>query len=243
MQGGRGIRLRESCGGCEGARLTARQNAAVSHLPETARYAEPGPAQPADRFADRLVEVMAVGVKQSQLQPRPGRRTDPFLLIPAGQRVDPLQGLCEPGGPTYSGFEIPGDNGSFTLNSVGSFKMQGWGVRGSFVPVFRHAPGLGRYPVVAEKGMRTITLDVSLYLENTSDVSALRHLAYTKAVLDGALVIGETAGSILTLNCKNMQIPEEQVADAEAEQILTLSGLRMNATSFSAMDEFSAVWT
>lgn len=148
----------------------------------------------------------------------------------------------EPASPTYTGSEIPGDYGSFSLNSVGTFKLADWTIRGNLGRSLRHAYG-SRYPSVPIQGNRSITLDVSIYLENSSDVAALRHLAYSKSAFDGAIAIGETAGSILTLTCKNMQMPSEEVVDGEAEQMLNLSGLTMAATSSSATDEFKAVWT
>lgn len=148
----------------------------------------------------------------------------------------------EPASPTYTGAEIPGDYGSFTLNSVGTFKLADWTIRGNLGRTLRHAFG-SRYPSVPIQGNRSITLDVSLYLENSSDVAALRHLVYSKGTMDGAVVIGETAGSILSLACNDMQAPSEEVTDGEAEQMLNLSGLQMAATSSSVTDEFKAVWT
>jgi hypothetical protein len=166
-----------------------------------------------------------------------------FASIDSGGKMGLTAFPSEPGSLSFAGFEIPGDEGSITINSVATFNLQSWTVRGTLAPVFRHAALQGRYPVVADRGRRTITLDVSLYLENTSDMAALRHLAYTKGTFDAVLVIGATAGSILTLNCRNMQISEEQVADAEVEQILNLTGLQMNASGSGQLNEFDAVWT
>lgn len=165
-----------------------------------------------------------------------------FSSLDTGGKMGLSAFPSEPGSPSYTGSEMPGDYGSFTLNGVGTFKLADWTIRGALGRSVRHAFG-SRYPSVPIQGNRAITLDVSLYLENTSDQADLRHLVYSKTEMDGTIVIGDTAGSILTLTCSNMQMPSEEVVDGEAEQMLNLNGLTMAATSASVTDEFQAVWT
>lgn len=165
-----------------------------------------------------------------------------FASLDTGAKCGLTAWPTEPASPAYTGSEMPGDYGSITINSVADFKLQDWTIRGTLGRSLRHAFG-NRYPSVPIQGNRVITLDASLFLENTSDVSALRHLAYSKASFDATIVIGDTAAGILTFTCNDMQMPAEEVSDTDAEQILSLNGMTMAATSASVTDEFKAVWT
>jgi len=148
----------------------------------------------------------------------------------------------EPSAPVFNGVPALGFTGSATINGVGSFKLSDFRISGNLNRLLRPAHG-SYYPNVPVQGQREITLDLSLYEENSSDMSDLRHLLYSKETFDATLVIGDTAGNIWTFTCNDMQLPGVEEDEGQAEYVLRLNGCPMAATSTTDKDEFKLVCT
>jgi hypothetical protein len=148
----------------------------------------------------------------------------------------------EPGSLAYLGTPAVAFVGSATINGVSTFKLSEARIRVSLNRQTRASFG-SYFPDTAAAGVREISVDFSVYEEDTSDQAALRHLAFTKGVFDMTLVLGEDAGNIWTFGLNNVTIPSVERQDGGLESILSMNGCVASKTSISANDELSLVCT
>lgn len=148
----------------------------------------------------------------------------------------------EPSSGVFVGSIVPAFAGSITLNSVGTFLVQSWTVRGRFNRSLRYAHG-SYLPLVPIAGVREISLDVRLYLENISNLSTLRELAHSKSTFDGSLVMGDTAGYIATFSLNNVTLSSESFDDSNPEWTIGWQDNLASMTDASTKDELTLTLT
>ena len=148
----------------------------------------------------------------------------------------------EPSSLAYLGTPAVAFTGSATINGVSTFKLETFRIRIALNRNIR--PAFGDYhPSAESQGIREITVDMTLYEEDTANQAALRHLAFTKGSFDATFVIGEDAGNIFTFALNNLTIPSVARQDSGVESTLTFNGCVASKTSVSANDEISIVCT
>jgi len=148
----------------------------------------------------------------------------------------------EPASGAFTGQIVPAFTGSVTLNSVGTFKVESWSIRGRFNRSARYAYGsyLATVPIA---GVREISMNVRLYLENIANVSTFRELAHSKSTFDGSLVMGDTAGYIATFALNNITLNSENFDDSNPEWTIGWQDNLASMTDASTKDELTLTLT
>lgn len=165
-----------------------------------------------------------------------------FASLPAAARGGLSAFPAEPGSPAYLGSPALAFIGSVTINGVSTFQLSEARLRLALNRQLRGSFG-SFYPNTPAAGVREISLDMSIFEEDTSDQAALRHLAHTKGTFDVTLVLGSTAGNIWTFNLNNLTIPSIERQDGGLESILQMNNCVASMTSVGADDELTIVCT
>lgn len=148
----------------------------------------------------------------------------------------------EPGSLVYLGTPAVQFEGSATINGVSTFKLSEARIRMAMNRQLRASFG-SAIPDTVAAGVREVTVDFSIFEEDTSDQAALRHLAFTKGSFDMNLVLGATAGNIWTFALNNVTVPSVERQDGGLESILAFNGCVASMTSIGANDEIGLVCT
>lgn len=142
----------------------------------------------------------------------------------------------EPASPTYAGNIIPGFLGSLTINSVATFLIESFSVRGRLNRSLRYAFGK-RIPTVPIAGRREITCSFRIFEENLAAVNTLRDLQRSKTPVDVTAVFGETAGYIATFALNGVAMSAETLDDSGTEYILSFADNPASMTNATTSDE------
>lgn len=165
-----------------------------------------------------------------------------FGSLPAGAKGGLSAFPAEPSTLAYLGTPAVQFTGSMTINGVSTFRLAEARLRLALNRQLRASFG-SFYPDVPAAGVREISLDVSVFEEDTSDQAALRHLAHTKGTFDAVVQLGTVAGNIWTFNLNNLTMPSIERQDGGLESILQMNNCVASMTSVGANDELTIVCT
>jgi hypothetical protein len=157
----------------------------------------------------------------------------------------------EPATQTYTGSEMTGFTGHIVLDGITYTALRNFTLTANLNRGYRMDKftddGSEYFPYGPFEMMPEFTLDVSLWSNDSSDLTALLQKIANRTSVDATLVIGATAGGIYTIPLNNLIKPdgdEDPVSsDGDDRKSIDSTGLRAQATSTSVRDEVSLVIT
>jgi hypothetical protein len=101
------------------------------------------------------------------------------------------------------------------------------------------------YAAAPAAGMRSVSVDFSIYDDDSANLKALKQKAAKAAytVVDLVFAVGTVAGNIWTWTLKNVKLPIPSVDYGSNRRSLTFSGCRAHDTSIGSKDALALVIT
>lgn len=149
----------------------------------------------------------------------------------------------EPGSPVTNGTPPPGFTGVITLDGQTYTTFRTGTVA---VDTARELPMDGfnsYYGLSPAGGERNVTVDWSMYDDDSANLTALKVKAYNGTTVNLGFQIGTVAGSIWTFNLKNVLLPKPKFDYSGKRRVIQFSGARAHDTTIGAKDALSIVLT
>jgi hypothetical protein len=156
----------------------------------------------------------------------------------------------EPATQTYIGSALTGFTMTLTLDGILYTNVRSLSITGNMNRQFRAdkcaVDGSEFLPSDLFEMEPEFLLNFSLFSNTSTDLDALLAKIAARTAFDATAVIGNTAGGTYTIPLNNLIMPNAQEAmheDGDDRKVVTVSGLRAQATSTSVRDECSIVLT
>lgn len=170
--------------------------------------------------------------------------TDQFSTADATAKGGLASFPTEPASPTLNGSAVQGFVGTITLDGqaytgiIRSAVITYGMIREFPKDVFNNF-----YPSAPIPGFRDVTVDLNLYDDDGSTLSALKAKIFNNTAFNASFVVGTTAGNIWTFALNNLQIPAKPTYDnSQTKRALSITAQAHQSTS-TAKDEFSLTLT
>lgn len=157
----------------------------------------------------------------------------------------------EPASKTYTGSELTGFTGVFTINGTAYTAVRDFTITMNMNRDYdrmRYAnDGTEFFPQNPYELTPEITLDFSMWSTNAASLDALLAKIANREPVDATITIGATAGGIYTFSLNDLIVPDDREGwtheDTEDRKVLNFTGLRAQASSATNTDEIGLVIT
>jgi hypothetical protein len=157
----------------------------------------------------------------------------------------------EPATQTYTGAELTGFTGTFTIDGQAYTAVRDFTITMSMNRDYdrmRYAnDGTEFFPQNPFELTPEITLDFSMWSTDAASIDALLGKIANRTPVDATIVIGATAGGIYTFTLNNLIVPDDREGftheDGDDRKVLNFTGLRAQASNTSSTDEIGLVIT
>lgn len=152
---------------------------------------------------------------------------------------------AEPASPVTNGSMVSLFSGSATLDSNSLAEIRTLRLAANMA---REIPQdvifSGQYGAAPSQGRRNVTFDLNVY-DKTGDAnwSSLLDKAVRKVAIPVSLVLGSVAGSRVTITLANVLLGTPTVDDGQQKKAISFTGCRAHASSGTAKDELSLMWS
>jgi len=148
-----------------------------------------------------------------------------------------------PSSPTYAGTMALGLYGSATLDGSAYTTLRSLSINADFGrSLIDNVLFNGAYPGAPQQVVRNVTVDFELTDEDAAALIALKGKARAKTAVNLVFVVGATAGNIITVTVKNVQLASPEYDDSQPSWGARFSGVA-SATSAVLKDELAIVLT
>ncbi|MDR3572199.1 MAG: hypothetical protein P4L81_08535, partial [Candidatus Pacebacteria bacterium] len=143
----------------------------------------------------------------------------------------------EPSAPVSHGGIIAGFTGAFVMNGSTLTRIRTAQIKVNTGNVMVRDT-FGHYTPDDTMGdVRQITLQATLYEDDSAGQEAIRVAAITKTPVDANITLGTFSGSIVNFYLKNIQLQTYTMDDSTLRYSLTIPASRAFGTSISSLDE------
>lgn len=99
------------------------------------------------------------------------------------------------------------------------------------------------YGSTPASGTRSVTLDFSIYDDDSANLKTLKQKSFSKALVDLIFTVGTVAGNKWTYTLKQVMLPVPTVDYGSTRRALSFSGCRAHDTTISSKDALALVIT
>jgi hypothetical protein len=145
----------------------------------------------------------------------------------------------EPGSPTYAGSPVNGLSGSATIDGNTDILVRSATIRmQTAIEIPNDRLFGGQYGSAPERDILGVFLDMSIFDDDGSSVTALYTKALAGTPIDISFVAGSVAGSRIQFFLNDCQLPMPEADDSPRKWAQNLNNIRAYASSSTALDEF-----
>jgi hypothetical protein len=146
---------------------------------------------------------------------------------------------AEPGSPVFNGTPVNGLAGSATIDGGSTMQIRSAAIKfTSAIVIPQDRLFAGQYGSSPERDILSVTLDLSIFDEDTAAVTSLYNKALAGTTINIVLVAGSVAGSMIEFGLNDCLLPQPQHDDSARKWAANLTGIRAYATTLTSLDEF-----
>jgi hypothetical protein len=147
---------------------------------------------------------------------------------------------AEPGSPVFAGNPVNGLAGSAVIDGGSTLQIRSAAIKfTSAIVIPQDRLFAGQYGSSPERDILSVTLDLSIFDEDSAAVTSLYNKALAGTTINIVLTAGSVAGSMIEFDLNNCLLPQPAHDDSARKWAANLTGIRAYSTTLTSLDEFT----